>query len=463
MIAALLDHLWQSTLFAAGIGLLTLAARSNAARIRYWLWFIASVKFLVPFSLLMAIGAALAPAMLPAVLPDLQFMRQTAQPFAATVPALPPSSALNPQLLLFMLWLAGFSAVLLVWLVRLSRMHAALRDAVTLAVSAPIAVRCTNSSLGPGLFGIFRPVLLLPQGIAARLTQREMRAILDHELCHLERRDNLTAAIHMAVEALFWFHPLVWWLGARLIAERERACDEKVVEAGNDAGIYAEGILKVCRFYTGPPPPLAAAVLSSGLEGRMKTIMAGRVIADLSSGQKALMWLCLLLAVLWPLACGWTGAIQDKISRTTASVAADNAIAAGLRRTMTQLQMEKINTVDRAHDGGLWREDTTSRAACESHFLAVLQVLEKGYGKFAPLYPQRAKNDQDRLPMSLMWKNGIGDSRYQEATVYMSSETAHVWDARRLLGGRIIDAAAVWSAESESTDAVCLTEVNVRA
>src|SRR5215831_19436610 len=41
-----------------------------------------------------------------------------------------------------------------------------------------------------------------------------MEAILAHELCHVRRRDNLTATSQMAVQAVFWFHPLVWWLGA---------------------------------------------------------------------------------------------------------------------------------------------------------------------------------------------------------------------------------------------------------
>ena len=67
-----------------------------------------------------------------------------------------------------------------------------------------------------------------------------------HEVCHVRRRDNLTAALHMLVEAAFWFHPLVWWLGARLVAERERACDEAVLRLGRRPEAYAEGILKVC-------------------------------------------------------------------------------------------------------------------------------------------------------------------------------------------------------------------------
>ena len=56
MIPALLDHMWQSTLYAAAAGLLTLALRGNGARIRYWIWLSASVKFLIPLHLLVALG-----------------------------------------------------------------------------------------------------------------------------------------------------------------------------------------------------------------------------------------------------------------------------------------------------------------------------------------------------------------------------------------------------------------------
>src|SRR5207253_4891867 len=57
---ALGNHLWQSTLFAVTAGLLTLILRKNHARARYWLWLAASVKFLIPFSLLISIGSHLA-------------------------------------------------------------------------------------------------------------------------------------------------------------------------------------------------------------------------------------------------------------------------------------------------------------------------------------------------------------------------------------------------------------------
>jgi bla regulator protein blaR1 len=64
-------------------------------------------------------------------------------------------------------------------------------------------------------------------------------AIITHELCHRRRRDNMAAAVHMLVQVVFWFHPLVWWIGARLLGERECACDEEVLRLGNDAQAYA--------------------------------------------------------------------------------------------------------------------------------------------------------------------------------------------------------------------------------
>ena len=97
------------------------------------------------------------------------------------------------------------------------------------------------------MFGLFRPRLLLPDGITSRLTPEELESILLHELSHVQRRDNVTAALHMVVEILFWFHPLVWWIGAKLVAE------------GRQPRIYAQGILNVCKFIWNRPCPAPRA------------------------------------------------------------------------------------------------------------------------------------------------------------------------------------------------------------
>src|SRR3954471_446630 len=118
MIGALTNHLWQSTLFAVLVGLLTVAFRKNRAQVRYWLWFSASVKFLVPFTLLITLGSQLkwAPAMTQMAAPSVSLtFEQIAQPFS-NMPASPTSTqavAANWILrVIFMVWLVGFVTIL---------------------------------------------------------------------------------------------------------------------------------------------------------------------------------------------------------------------------------------------------------------------------------------------------------------------------------------------------------------
>ena len=108
-------------------------------------------------------------------------------------------------------------------------------------------------------------------------------------MCHIRRRDNLAAALHMFVEAIFWFHPLVWWIGSRLIDERERACDEEVLRLGSEPQVYAEGILNVCKFYLESPLPCASGVTGSDLKKRIEAIMTNRIAHRLTTARKVLL------------------------------------------------------------------------------------------------------------------------------------------------------------------------------
>ena len=241
-LSPLANHLWQSSFFAAVVWLLTLALRQNRAAVRYGLWLAASVKFLVPFSLLVStagqFGWRVTPPVGPA--PVALVMEQMSQPFALPPEAGPATESSNPvPVLLFSIWFCGFAASAAVWLRFWRRFRAAQRVATPLQLGLPIPVMASPTRLEPGVFGIRKPILLLPEGILTRLTAEQLQSILAHELCHIRRRDNLTAAIHMVVESLFWFHPLVWWIGARLVEEREGACDEEVVGQGNEPQEYA--------------------------------------------------------------------------------------------------------------------------------------------------------------------------------------------------------------------------------
>src|SRR5215468_8693108 len=122
---ALANHLWQSTMFACVAAILTLALRNNHARVRYALWLAASLKFLVPFSLLSILGSFLAssPALsgTPSVLSSA--FEQFGQPFGeqiipavsqtATASSSPSPMHFLPVLLL--VWLCGFLVVAFVW------------------------------------------------------------------------------------------------------------------------------------------------------------------------------------------------------------------------------------------------------------------------------------------------------------------------------------------------------------
>jgi bla regulator protein BlaR1 len=346
---AMANHLWQSTLFAVVATVLSLALRRNHARVRYRLWLAASVKFLIPFSLLVSLGGHLAsPRHSEGVQSGLySVVEELSQPFTHTaagsvVPVAHASSAahLLPWLqgALIAVWLFGSMATLGLWWWRWRRVSAVVkRGAVPAAqgrevdtlrrreqvagVRTPIALLLSRESLEPGIFGIVRPVLVWPAGISQHLTDAHLEAIIAHEVCHVRRRDNLAAAIHMVVEAIFWFHPLVWWMGVRLMEERERACDEAVLQLGNPAQVYAESILKTCEFSVGSPLACISGVTGAELKKRIVDIMQKPVALKLDLGKKLLLMAAGAVAVAGPVVFGLKQEPQNQAGSPLVSTA----------------------------------------------------------------------------------------------------------------------------------------------
>jgi bla regulator protein BlaR1 len=347
--ATLGNHFWQSTLFAIVAGLMTLALRNNPARVRYWLWLAASVKFLIPFSLLIGVGSHLAWLDSSASTnAGVYFaMEEVGEPFtlpsmisqATYPPAFPRLMRLVPPILASV-WLCGFALVLWIWYTRWRRISSAIREGAPLregrevrtlrrlepvGVTRRIEIILSRASLEPGIFGVVRPVLVWPEGISERLDDGQLEGILAHELWHVRRRDNLAAAIHLVVEAIFWFHPLVWWLGARLVEERERACDEEVVESGSSRQIYAEGILKVCEFCVESPLACMSGVTGSDLKKRMVRIMSKTIARRLDFSRKLLLSTIGLLALAGPIIFGLVQAPKSHAQSQAENTAATPA------------------------------------------------------------------------------------------------------------------------------------------
>jgi bla regulator protein blaR1 len=322
--AGLGNHLWQSTVFAAAAGLLTLALRKNHARARFRLWLIASLKFLVPFSLLTSLGSRMAWSRgSDGTQGALSFViEQVSRPFAqqATSQAVPQTLFASLPALLAAAWVCGFATVLMVWFARWRRVSAGIRNAAPLqegrevealrrleqagGVRRKIEIFLSRASLEPGILGIVKPVLVWPHGISDRLEDAHLEAVLAHEVWHVRRNDNLAAAIHMVVEAIFWFHPLVWWLGARMVDERERACDEEVLQLGSQPQIYAESILKICEFCVGSPLACVAGVTGSDLKKRIANIMNKNIVRKLNFGKKLLLSALGVAAIAVPIIFG---------------------------------------------------------------------------------------------------------------------------------------------------------------
>jgi len=348
MAPALGNHLWQSTLFALAAGLLAWTLRRNQARARYWLWLAASVKFLVPFSALVAIGSRLSwwhaadgsDNGLYFVIEGL--IRPFPQPRVTQAASAMFLSSLTNMIpaLLAIGWLCGSLAVVLVWLLRYRKISAALRQAVPLregrevealnrlanigGVRKKIEIFLSPASLEPGILGIARPALVWPEGISDRLEDAHLDAILAHEVWHVRRHDNLAAMVHMLVEAIFWFHPLVWWLGARLVEERERACDEEVLQSGSERQVYAESILKICEFCVGSPLACVSGVTGADLKKRIVHIMTKNIASKLTFSRKLLLSAAAVLSIVLPVVYGLARPAQGQ-DQTSSQNAAPNA------------------------------------------------------------------------------------------------------------------------------------------
>jgi bla regulator protein BlaR1 len=307
----LLNHLWQSTAFAAVAGLLTLSLRANCARIRHRIWIAASIKFLIPISAFVALGSQIHWTVASRRVPSQMavVVNEISEPFTGSLVSSSPARGRRPtfnafQLILALIWGCGSLGISGAWWVRWRRIRRAVRESPVMPLSLPVPVKVSPTVMEPSVFGIVRPVLLLPEGFFQRLDAVQQQAILAHELCHVRHRDNLAAATHMFVETVFWFHPLVWWIGKRMVEERERACDEEVLQLGNDPRPYAEGILNICRWCVQSPSAPMSGVLGFDLRTRIESIMTNRPAARLNIGKRAVLAVAGLCAVVAPFLIG---------------------------------------------------------------------------------------------------------------------------------------------------------------
>jgi bla regulator protein blaR1 len=100
----------------------------------------------------------------------------------------------------------------------------------------------------PTAVGFFKPTVLLPEWALTEVSERDLTAVILHELAHLQRRDDWTNLAQKLLGAVFFFHPAVWWVERKLALEREMACDELVLaKTGNRLSVWSHSPKKVLQ------------------------------------------------------------------------------------------------------------------------------------------------------------------------------------------------------------------------
>jgi beta-lactamase regulating signal transducer with metallopeptidase domain len=142
-----------------------------------------------------------------------------------------------------------------------------------LALRRKVGLREHPQPVVPLTWGILRPVILLPR-LARQWSQTMRHAVLLHELAHIQRGDVVAQLIARMACVLHWYHPLAWHALRKMRQEREQACDDAVVQAGEKASDYAEQLVEVARLCVTPGGLSLAIAMAEGnsLERRLKSL-----------------------------------------------------------------------------------------------------------------------------------------------------------------------------------------------
>jgi len=188
---------------------------------------------------------------------------------------------------------AAWLGIGLVRLGALRRRGTTVEDAAYDEIQATLGTRAVLRSVEgltqPATFGLWRPVVLLPDMLADQPAELR-RAVVTHELFHVQRRDWLWVLAEESIQTVLWFHPAILWLTSRIQLAREEVVDELTVLATANRKAYIEALLTFADAGPVRPAPafarrrqLFTRIVRLSKEGVMSSprivVSAGLVIA----------------------------------------------------------------------------------------------------------------------------------------------------------------------------------------
>jgi beta-lactamase regulating signal transducer with metallopeptidase domain len=225
------------------------------------------------------------------------------------------------------------------------------RAAADLGLSRRVRLLVSPQAGMPMAWGALRPVIFLPVD-ADTWPADKRRAVLLHELAHVKRLDCLTQLAARAACAMYWFNPLVHLVAAKMRDEREQACDDLVLAAGQKASGYAAQLLSISQQMRPAPFTTAAAVAMarpSRVEGRLVAILDATRSRRAVTRAVALATVLIAAVVAIPVACVRVAAVEDQKSvvESKASAPVLATLPAGEKMVLIEARFIEVLTKDR--------------------------------------------------------------------------------------------------------------------
>lgn len=203
-----------------------------------------------------------------------------------------------------------------------------------LALSPAVQLISSARVQTPLAMGWLRPVVMIPIACLTGMPPEQIEAILAHELAHIQRGDYLVSVLQSVAEAVFFYHPAVWWISKQIRIEREYCCDDVAVRLCADRLVYAQALTFLAQ-YQATAPAFAPGANGGALSMRIRRILGHDEMPAVS--RTATISLCALsLAASLCLGAAYAKPLLGDLQAQSATETAVQALPKVYREWLTQ-------------------------------------------------------------------------------------------------------------------------------